>query len=119
MVRLPGPDFVSVVPVRITSSVPLSAVSCESARVPPVSVPPATVTSLAIVRDPRLSVPPVLTVTAPEPKAAAAPAVSVPASMVVPPEKVLVPDSVTVPEVDFVTAPAPARMAETVPARRS
>ena len=120
-VSVPAPDLASAVPTpeRMAEIVPLSAVTLLRAMVPPLSVPPATVTALAIVWLPRLSVPPVLTVTVPEPKAAALPATRVPALTTVLPEKVLAPERVTEPPVDFVAVTAPARMAEAVPDWRS
>ena len=76
-VRLPAPD-------RMAEMAPLTPVTCATGMVPPLSVPPETVTALASVRLFRLSVPP-LTAMAPAPKAAAFPAVRVPAVTVVPP----------------------------------
>ena len=50
-VSVPPPDLASAVPTpeRLAEIVPLSAVTCERAIVPPLSVPPATVTALATV----------------------------------------------------------------------
>ena len=85
-VSVPAPDFAKAPPVRMAEIVPLSAVSLARARVPPLSVPPATVKLLATVWLLRLTVPVVLTVTVPVPKAAALPAISVPALTTVLPE---------------------------------
>ena len=84
-VRVPAAFFVRPpVPERMAEMVPLTPVTCATGMVPPLSVPPPTVSEFVSVRLLRLSVPP-LTAMAPPPKAAAFPAVSVPAVTVVPP----------------------------------
>ena len=87
-VSVPAPDLASAVPTpeRLAEIVPLSAVTLLRAMVPPLKVPPAIVKLLATVWLLRLTVPPVLTVTVPVPKAAALPATRVPALTTVLPE---------------------------------
>ena len=87
-VSVPAPDLASAVPTpeRMAEIVPLSAVTLLRAMVPPLNVPPVIVKLLATVWLLRLTVPPVLTVTVPVPKAAALPATRVPALTTVLPE---------------------------------
>ena len=85
-VMLPAVFLVSAPsPLSLAEIVPLVATTWVGAMVPPVRVPPATVTVLAMVLALRLSVPP-LSAIALDPKAALSPAVSVPRVMVVVPE---------------------------------
>ena len=100
----------AVAPVRMAEIVPDEAATWLRAIVPPLSVPPDTVTALAMVWLLRLSVPPVI-VAGPEPIAVALPSVNVPAEIVVVPVKeVLVPERVVVPEPIWLKAPLPLRL---------
>ena len=85
-VSVPAPVFVSALaPVRLAETVPPVAVNCETAKVPPLRVPPVLIVTLFVsVSALRSKVPP-LTVIVPEPNAPAAPALSVPAVTVVAP----------------------------------
>ena len=70
----------------------------------PAMAPPATVTSLAMAKTPKVRVPPVLTVTAPPPSALALPNVIPPALMTVPPVNEPAAESVKTPTPDFTIA---------------
>ena len=109
-VSVPAPVFVSApAPVRLAETVPPVAVSWETAKVPPLSVPPVLiVTLLASVSALRSKVPP-LTVMALVPKASAVEPLSVPAmTAVVPVKPVFVPLTESVPPAPFiVNEPAP------------
>ena len=84
-VSVPTPVLFSVPePVRVAEIVPAVAVTCDTAIVPPVSVPPLTVTLLASVSALRSKAPP-LSVIALEPKASVLDPFRVPAVIVVAP----------------------------------
>ena len=111
-VSVPAPVFVSApAPVRLAETVPPVAVSWETAKVPPLSVPPLKVMLLASVSALRSKVPP-LTVMALVPKASAVEPLSVPlVTVVVPVKPVFVPLTESVPPAPFIVKePAPLRV---------
>ena len=102
--------------VGLVLSAPTVRVLAPSVMVPPVLPPPVSEPIVSFEESVRLA-PLTLAMTTAEESGIAEPpaAVSVPALIVITPVNVLTPLRVTVPAVVFVTAPVPARMAETVP----
>ena len=102
----PASSFVSVVPVRTTSTVPVVGVVAVESE-PPVTVAPAFRTSVfAMVRPFRSSVAPLSSVMVPAPSELSLPILTMPLLMVAP-AKMLAKSSSSVPEPDMIREPLP------------